>query len=186
MFISYYLVVNPKFLLLKSPCWLVKQSQFFCGFFIPGMCRSSASTWASTWLRNPISSQRWTTTWSARCPRGPGTQRFMDLALSMLLPNWDLQGNLISWNMRICMYYSNIGVGWSGRVCMWWMAGWLGANFGSSQPADLIPLLLSLPPLPDALCGVMGGRAVLGFQPSLHILSLLVWFGLCLSLYFDT
>lgn len=32
MFISYDLVVNPKFLLLKSPCWLVKQSQFFWWF----------------------------------------------------------------------------------------------------------------------------------------------------------
>ena len=76
-----------------------------------------------------------------------------------------------------------MGVGWLGRVCMWfekmwWMAGWLPILAQVNQPF-LVHFLLALPPLPDPLCGVMGG-GVLGFQPFLQILS--VWFGLCLSI----
>ena len=73
-----------------------------------------------------------------------------------------------------------MGVGWLGRVCMWfekmwWMAGWLPILAQVNQPF-LVHFLLALPPLPDPLCGVMGGGGCVGLPALSTDFICLVWF----------
>ena len=82
-----------------------------------------------------------------------------------------------------------MGVGWLGKACMWfekmwWMAGWLGANFGSSQPADLIPLCV-IPPSPLRGDGENGCVGFPALSTDLYLFGL-VWFVSKYCIYFDT